>query len=518
MKPSKLPESTLWDLLRRLPPKELQRLKRRTRGTRLQWLLERLLRMESYSPESLRRAYKRAFPKANPALLRVYKQQLWGVLQEILPNPDSPIIGREVQIWRHFWMSMSLWHYGLDEAAMIFWQRAMNSAVEAGWYELALWGFSLLEIYLQGSRYWISATTISTWSERLLGLLTHRYHSITLKLSTIEGWNPPTPFTPLSLPPIPETDAWALCMQAYTRLIQASLHKDAEQGLYAVVELLETLLHQVVFSDIYVQIHLATALAALGSFLVHLRQKDLYRQWHQVWNSLWEQKVWLPITRYEELNLYARSLEFSLRILSGEWNYAYDFWQKNYSFLRQFIFHTTQHPALRFRLYLQVYLLLIVKDDPEVPVWASLGNKWLKEHAFSDSNLLWWRWLGWYAAYRRQHIRDLRKLYRQSFSLWKRKFASDKRWEVLLRWMRSVSYGLPRNQSKRLSTLYENRALWSEYETTLPIRALIEALYKRRPLDAISPSPPHELPEEILQRIENVLQSARSLATSRRGS
>ncbi|MDW8058419.1 MAG: hypothetical protein RMJ57_09090 [Bacteroidia bacterium] len=508
----KIPEATLWQLLHHLLPRTRRRLRARLRGTKLEWLLQKLLAMRKYDPAILRRAYKRAFPQADPALLRVYKHQLWAVLQSTLPEADSPTIGREVQIWQHFWMSMTLWHAGLDEAAMAFWQRAMQAAVETGWYELALWGFSLLDVYLQSSRFWIAPEVISSWSERLLELITKRYRSIAEKLSATRERPSAAEVHSLTLPVMPETDAWALGMQAYARLIQASHRMDVEAGLHAAVEMIEILLFRVSFSDIYVQTHLASALASLGSCLVHLRQVDVYFRWRAVWDMLWRAKAWLPLTRYEKLHKYVQSLAFSLHVVLGEWDEAYRFWRRNRNLLCELIFHGSQDLQVGFRLICQIYWVLILQEDKEMSSWEKESTLWLKGVSWRESGLLWWYWLRWYEGYRRGDTRLMRRRYGQMYRLWERCFKAEARWEVLLRWMRAVAYGgLPHTQRKRLYALYQAREAWAEHEGILPISALLEAFYQRRSLEHTKPPPLGTFPPDLEQRLERIFHFFQSV-------
>lgn len=515
---STLPEDALWRFLHSLPKGERRRLRRHARGTRLDWLLRVLLRMKTYSAESLRRAYRKAFPRAHPDLLRVYKQQLWNLLYEVLPSGDSPVVGQEVQIWQHFWMSMLAWHHGLDDVADILWQRAMEKAVHAGWYELALWGISLLEIYTQTPEKVTLSTAVASWSQRLLSLIASRYESLIQKLAAVENWvQPNAPRIP-AFPALPKVDAWGMLMQSYVHYIDAMKRKDTKSALNAVVSMLEILLYQVGFSDIYVQIHLVTALAGLGSLLLLHRVFPLYEEWERLWHQLWERRCWLSLFRYEELNLYVLSLGLSAFILKGEWVAAYRYQETHRQALTQFIFHTRQMLLIRLRTALQVYLVLLLRDIPAAARWRCQIQTWLPKQPIRESTILWWYFLSWYEAYRTMRYRELRRTYRRMLSLWRKCFLDEVRWESLLRWMRSVSYGLPQTQRKRLHVLYEARHNWNDHEIYLPVALLIESLYRRRALEQIPVPPPGALSEEMTYRITQIFQKLRSINSSYTGS
>ncbi|MCX7605793.1 MAG: hypothetical protein N2170_00830 [Bacteroidia bacterium] len=140
--------------------------------------MDTLLEMKSYAEEKLYKAYKRAFPRSNPELLRSYKRELWTALQDILTRPEVPEIDQEVEVWRHLWLSVILWRRGLTNLAYIHWSQAVHKATQIGWYEVALWASSLLEIYVRDFHKTADAKEVSSWAQTLLGLVRQRYEGL----------------------------------------------------------------------------------------------------------------------------------------------------------------------------------------------------------------------------------------------------------------------------------------------------------------------------------------------------
>ena len=74
----------LWRVVRHLPERLVRVIRRRQRDTRLGWLFEVLRGMEMYDAQAVETLFGHTFPDTNVSILRVYKKQLWDLIEAVM--------------------------------------------------------------------------------------------------------------------------------------------------------------------------------------------------------------------------------------------------------------------------------------------------------------------------------------------------------------------------------------------------------------------------------------------------
>ncbi|MCX7606601.1 MAG: hypothetical protein N2170_04965 [Bacteroidia bacterium] len=319
MASSRLSQDTLWRMVRALSVKERNRLRARIRGTRLEWLLRNLSQTEVYSEKKLYQAYKRKYPNAHAHLLRRYKRELWDMIEETLITPDMEELRGEIRIWRRFWMSVVLWQRGLNEAAQVLWHQSMTAAVGKGWYEVALWGISLLELYSRDFHRVASGEQVSAWSRSVIALVQNRYEAISEKIRAVEAQVRSRLPTGWTLPSLPSQDPWSHYMLAYADLLWAHLRLDFSEAYRQAVKMLHAILTEGSFLDPYRQFHLALSCFNMHIALLNLRAWELYRNWYALWNELRQERYWPSTPLYEKLHRMVLATHLAYLIRTFQW-------------------------------------------------------------------------------------------------------------------------------------------------------------------------------------------------------
>jgi len=110
--------------------------------------------MDAYDMAKLEELFRKDFPETKASILRVYKKQLWELIEEVLAQKVESHEGGW-QAYRRMLTSFQLWLMGEYETAFVLWHQAMAEAIEAEAYEIALRGLLWLELYMR-DLHWIS--------------------------------------------------------------------------------------------------------------------------------------------------------------------------------------------------------------------------------------------------------------------------------------------------------------------------------------------------------------------------
>jgi len=139
--------ASLWRVIRQLPEGEVRLIRRRLKENRLGWLFDALREMDAYDIAKLEELFRNEVPETN-------KKQLWELIEEV---PAEKVESHEGgwRAYRRMLASFRLWLMGEYETAFVLWRQAMEQAIEAEAYEIALQGLLWLELYMR-DLHWIS--------------------------------------------------------------------------------------------------------------------------------------------------------------------------------------------------------------------------------------------------------------------------------------------------------------------------------------------------------------------------
>ncbi|MCX7607135.1 MAG: hypothetical protein N2170_07735 [Bacteroidia bacterium] len=521
----RLPSSALWELVRFLSYKEFRRVKAQVTGTRLEWLLETLRHMESYSDASLYGAYKRAFPEGERNLLRVYKRQLWDVLEEGLSSGSSEMVGREVQLWQRLWLSVVLWQKGMREAAGALWHQAMHAAVEVGWYEIALWGVSLLEMYKRDFHEMIPEVDLTAWTQRLTQLIAQRYRAVVRKISALEMYYQSRSPSGWTLPSLPEEDKWSLYMESYALFLEGAYRGDFLEALERIIEMIFYLIRGVSFPPFYALFHLCIAYTNLGVFLMGNFQYEKYNSWYLLWERAWEKGYWPREERFAGIRRIVLATRMIYFLQTLQWGAARALWEKEKPNLERHVFQDMENINFRAHVACTIFLVLLLTPGvyPEAVRWRLRVEEWLEKEHFRDRGYLWWLFLRWYEAFRSGEKTWIRHWYRQLRKAWRQYFTQYQHWKPLFPILRGVTEGLPKSQQRKIRAILgsweKNPSLkrpWDFDAVFFPMQLFVESLLRQVPLEKMparlsSPALPLELEErlqEVLSSFENLISSS----------
>ncbi|MCS7297505.1 MAG: hypothetical protein RMK19_05185 [Bacteroidia bacterium] len=271
MREARLAPQSLWAVIRMLSATERRRVSWYLRGKRLKWLFHTLLHMEAYSESELYRAYRKAFPKSSPHLLRTYKQRLWKAVLEAIPSSGNPIIGQEVEVWQLFWLSVLLWHRGRADLAQALWQRAMIQAVQMGWYETVLWGLCLLEIHERDLHKMAEKEDLHSWIQQAITLVNQRYTAIDRKVALLQKFFPSRLPHGWSLPALPSLDRWAVAIERYADYTQQLFEEQEEASLISICSALSAIESYASFPKTYLRLSRLYYYTLLGQGLFRIK-------------------------------------------------------------------------------------------------------------------------------------------------------------------------------------------------------------------------------------------------------
>ncbi|MCX7607166.1 MAG: hypothetical protein N2170_07890 [Bacteroidia bacterium] len=518
MKHARLSSDALWRVLRVLKSKERHRIQQRVENTRWKWLMEVLLQMEEYSDERLREAYRAAFPHADDRLLRVYKRQMWNILEEVLAVRDTEGIEEEVQLWQRLWLSVILWRRGESETAEVIWLQVMQAAVEKSWYEMALWGLMLLEMYSRDFHRFAPGALISDWSRHLLELIQARYSAITRKIAASETYVASRMRKGWSLPHLPEKDPWERYMTFYEELILAARDSDYRKALDRICSILEIIIEGPSLLRGYFHFYEMLAWTNLGIVLLNLGAWDLYEKWYETWQVAWRSERWPCEERFEGLHRIVLALRMGHLIKTQRWHEARKLYDSEKREFEKHIFDSSENVGFRLSSACSIYLtlLLLPKTEREPIRWRLRVETWIEKEDYRDSEYLWWTFLRWFEAYLSTNGTWIRHWNRRLRQVWKMYFDHDKRWLSLLKLLRSLTEGTPshwrRNAHKfmvQIRSHQEEYTLWENDSVIFPMPLFVEAILQGKSLldmrRLIERKP--SLSDEQVQRVENLLYS-----------
>lgn len=518
MRKVRLGSTALWEVVRRLPEKVFEAVGFRVQGTRTAWVLETLRAWENYSDEALREAYKRTFPEANADLLKVYKRLLWDALEEILSTQALESLAVEVRIWRRLWASVRLWQWGHADIAETLWRQAVHEAIAIGWFEVALWAISLLEVYVRDFHRAAIGEEVSRWTQQLLKLVQARYEAVSQKIAATEAYIQTRTKGGWRLPPLPQADPWSAYMQSYKELLLKAQASAYTEALSVALSMGEVLLEEIPFPPLYKRFHLALTWTNIGILLVNLRQAELYEKWYETWQFSKNKGFWPMEERYEALHRVVLAIRIGYLVQRGDWEAIRQVWLRYGGDLEKHIFQGSENLGFRVSTALNIYLMLVLTAAPasEVRAWRQKVEAWIERERFRDSEYLWWLFLRWYETYRSGDKRWMQYAYRQLRTEWHKRFAHDTRWAPVLAWLRSLTEGLRSTQRRRAIGLLrrwrdypQEGLLWENDSVFFPLKAFVEATLKRMPLERfpIPPPTPFPLPEERKEQVAFLLNS-----------
>lgn len=510
----RLPSEALWQVIRQLSVGEMRKVQQRLQGKRLRWLLQTLHRMDVYAESRLLRAYKRTFPKADAALLSSYEYQLWAVLLEVLPSTASEV-QQEVEVWRLLWVSSVLWQRGLTEPARILWHKGIQLAVECGWYEVALWGVSLLEIYMRDPHLVAPGEQIAAWSEKLLNLVHARYQGIAEKLSALEGYVQSRIQNGWQFPTLPSRDGWALYMKEYSEFFAAARQSDFITALDHAEKMLRILTTEVVFPPSYRHMHLLRTMLNLAIHLLNLHHFDLYAHWDAAWRHIWTAGI--PRTgRYAELYRIGVALRLIFFMHTCQWRSARALYDEDKETFYELVFLSAE--SVRFRVQIGAHvvltLLLTQAKSETLSRWQNWLDDLIHRENFRDYPYVWWVFLQWYAAYRSGKAQRLYYRYLKVRQAWSRYTSHWQAWIPFLDVLRSVSLGILTSQRRKARLLLhriqihpEERLFWQEESNLFQVELFLRSLLRACQIEDLPPQVPDPvpIPNELHQRVSDTL-------------
>ncbi|MCX7607131.1 MAG: hypothetical protein N2170_07715 [Bacteroidia bacterium] len=527
MREVRLSASALWETIQKLTEGEFRQIKAYVKGTRLEWLLERLRRMESYAEDRLHAQCRRAFPGITTDAIRAYKKQLWSTLETLLPLAAKESLHEEIRIWQRFWVSELLWRRGLYEHAEVLWHQAMKEAIELGWYEVALWGFSLLELYQRDFHRFTSTEEINQWGKQLLHLVSMRYQSLQRKVEASEKHVRSRHPRGLHLPTLPTQDSWAEYLDTYSRFFDVACQLCTEEALEITLEAMDRLLERPRFPSRYRRFHLAINYLNLGTQLLYRSpQKGLFEKWYALWEHAWRNGYWHEETPIHSLHQMALSLQLGYLMRHAAWEQAYTFWMSHRGELEKYIFNEWGSMGARAALACMIYalLLLLPGKQQEAIAWRLQAEPWMESRYREDDPYLRWVFLRWYEAFLSGERTWIRHWYRKLRQIHQRHFSALYWWQPLIRALRGITEGLPLTRKRRIQNLLhrwelnsEERRFWEGYEALVfPMKLFLHSLLEKRPIQTAKPPeflsllPPtlERRAEAILRRFAEEIQYA----------
>ncbi|RMF49936.1 MAG: hypothetical protein D6750_05450 [Bacteroidetes bacterium] len=514
MQEKRLSPTHLWQVVRSLSEPEAAEVGKQTAGTRLEWLYLTLREMETYREADLKAAYARRFPGKDPRLLRVYKRQLWDIVEAVLAQ--SPLVHEEVRIWQRFWASVVLWQRAEITIAETLWWQAFSSAVEKGWYEVALWGLFLLEQYARDLHKFAPSVSVEQWAAQLTDLLKKRYTALQQKFSEteqhvesrlIKGW---------TLPSLPESEGWALYFDRYAALLRAAGESDHLKALSETITLVELLeFSPPGLTATYRAFHRVLQWTNLGITLLNAQAWDWYEKWYEAWENRWNAGLFLVTPRTTQLYQSSQAIQLGYLVSRAQWEAAYQLWRKHKKDLYRYVFESAENIGSRLGTACSVYTVLVLSHSEDMGPWRRQVEEWIEREQLRERELVWWRFLRWYEAYRFGERSWMRHTLKKLRETWQRHFRHDERWRPILRLAGALL--LPTYHYKRYLRLLalrwekhpQEKSLWFYDASLFPLPNFLESLRQGIVLEAFRASapPPTALPPALTQRLTRILYS-----------
>lgn len=489
----------LWRLVRRLGLGAHRSLLARLGETRLGWLYRVLREMSQYDGRRLQLLFSEAFPGADVRLLRVYKRQLWDVLEAYL----AEVAGERDEAWRAYRRMMaaiSLWWQEEYEIAFVLWQQAMKSAVEEGVYEVALLGIFFLELYAR-DLHWLGASEdLGAWLKSILALLEARYEGLFHKFEALEAYIPSRGRRVL-LPSLPMRDPWAQYFRHYALVFQAVMKGQFLEALRELFRMIEILM------DIsgrywYQRFHLAIVWNNILIMFLNVQAKDSFEALYELWDRAWERGLFPSEERFRALYRLGLSTRLARYMQMGAWAEGYHFLLRYWEAMHEVVFRSIENVGLRLGVAVTCgWFLLQMNDKERVQRWLAQVEDWVRlQKLEGELERLWYEMLLWYAAYVEGHKRLPRYQAYRMYELWRRYHAQDRRWLRLLRVVRLLSGGYWERAAYHARILLQkDTQKWVPEAPVFPVIPLVRAISQGPNLFPIrgESAPLQSLPEEL---------------------
>ncbi len=465
--------------------------------------------MDAYDTTRVEELFRRDFPETKASILRVYKKQLWDVIEAVLAEGVESQEGGW-QAYKRMLASFRLWLMGEYETAFVLWQQAMEQAIKAEAYEVTLRGLLWLELYMR-DLHWIShrSNAISEWLQAILKILEHRYQALTQKIAALESYiSTRKKRSGLVMPPLPVEDRWITYFNSYAQLLSQAVQANFLEAVESNVRMLSAILSKGL-STAYDTFQLFVSYLNLLIILLNYRE----RSWFDVFYELWEearQKGFYPEeARFESLGRLVLAVRLARYIQEGKWSPAREFLQEHEPDLRLFVFHSLENIGLRLSVGVSICWLAFQHGDKKLyQAWMARLEEWIRQEGLEkETERFWYELLLWYMAHVEGYVRIARyQLYRLR-TLWKTHPAHEDRFRKLLLIIKLIIDGKIQRSSHLAQILLEKyEALWQTDQSIFPILSFLEAVKQRARLYPLSPRPctTHDLPEPLQAELKNI--------------
>lgn len=470
--------------------------------------------METYSEEALQKLYQQRFGGKDPRLLRVYKRQLWDIVEAVLAQ--NLLVREESRIWERFWASVVLWQRAEITIAETLWWQAFSAAVEKGWYEVALWGLFLLEQYARDLHKFAPSVSVEQWTVQLTNLLKKRYDALQQKFYEVEHYVESRLIKGRTLPPLPESEGWSWYFGRYAALLRAagrSAHLEALSEAISLVEQLE--FNPPGLFSTYQEFHRVLQWINLGTTLLNNQAWDWYEKWYEAWEKRWSAGQFLTTPRTIQLYQSCQAIQIGYLVSQARWAAAYQLWQKHKQDLYKHVFKSAENIGSRLGSACSVYAVLLLNRSEDTGLWRRDVEWWIEREKLRERELIWWRFLQWYEAYRSGERTWIRYKLKKLRETWQKHFRHDERWRLILRLAGALlNPTLHYRRYLRLIAVRwekepQEKQLWTYDASFFPMRLFLESLGKGMPLeDCRAPSlPAATLPSDLTDRLSRVLYS-----------
>ena len=512
--------ASLWRVIRQLPEGTVRVIRRRLKETRLGWLFEALREMNAYDKNRIEELFQREFPETKASILRVYKKQLWDVIEEVLAAEVESHEGGW-QAYRRMLASFRLWLMGEYETAFVLWQQAMEQAIEAEAYEVALRGLLWLELYMR-DLHWISPRShaISEWLRAILEIIERRYQALTQKIAALESYIPTRKKrSGLVMPSLPVEDRWSIYFNSYAQLLSQAVQANFLEAVESNVRMLRVILSRGLHT-IYDAFQFFVNYLNLLIILLNYRE----RSWFDVFYELWEearQKGFYPEeARFEALGRLVLAVRLARYIQEGKWSLAYDFLRKHDPDLRLLVFHSLENIGLRLGVGVSICWLAFQHGDKKLyQAWMAGLEEWIRQEGLDrETERLWYELLLWYMAHVEGYVRIARYQVYRLLTLWKTHHTHDNRFRKLILIIKLITNGKAQRASHLARILLEKyKDSWQADESTFPILSFLQAVSRGSRLHPLSPQPDNtqELPPPLQAELKNIAHAFKLYMRSR---
>jgi hypothetical protein len=303
--------------------------------------------MDAYDMAKLEELFRNDFPETKASILRVYKKQLWELIEEVLAEKVESHEGGW-QAYRRMLASFQLWLMGEYETAFVLWRQAMEQGIEAEAYEIALRGLLWLELYMR-DLHWIShrSDAISEWMRAILKILEHRYQALTQKIAALESYVlTRKKRSGLDMPPLPAEDRWSVYLSSYAQLLSQAAQSKFIEALEPNIQMLNAILSRGI-RTMYDNFQFYVSYLNLLIILLNYRERSWFDVFYELWEEARQKGLYPEEPRFEALGRLVLAVRLARHIQAGEWSPAHEFLQKHEPDLQLFVFHISQFGKYR---------------------------------------------------------------------------------------------------------------------------------------------------------------------------